>query len=343
MKKISRLAAPLALLASFSMPILASAQTGINLNAIKPYSSGIITVINSILVPVLFAIAFVTFLWGVYNYFILGADNEAERSKGKDFTLWGVIGFVVILSLWGIVNMVMSTFGFSATNVPAFPAIGTGTYVPAGGSNPLFGGGTQAGGGTGAGGGTYYQTAPTAAQISQATAAFNGCITAGSSQTTCDNLYQTTLSALVGAVTGTVGGKAFGYSCTDSSECASGLYCGADNVCTTATAGDKPNGYSCTVATQSQCASGYCDPADGTCSTPSSGGSSSGTYSSVSSCFAACPSPGTCTQDNVSGAITCVGGTSDTSSSSGIPFGYSCTDNPGGCASGYSCVDEVCQ
>ena len=113
------------LAASFGAPLLAAAQTGApNINAIKPYSDAIIGLINGIAVPVLMAIAFIVFLWGVYRYFILGADNESERETGKQFVLWGIIGFVIILSVWGLVALVGSTLGLtpggSAPKPPTF-------------------------------------------------------------------------------------------------------------------------------------------------------------------------------------------------------------------------------
>lgn len=97
---------------------------GINIRALTPYSDSIIFIINNVFIPVIFAIAFLTFLWGVYRYFILGADNEAEREKGKSFVLWGVIGFVVILSVWGLVAVVLNTFGLSPGGIaPNYPTL----------------------------------------------------------------------------------------------------------------------------------------------------------------------------------------------------------------------------
>ena len=55
------------------------------------------------------AVAFITFLWGVYKYFIQGADSPEERSTGQQFVLWGVIGFAVIISVWGLVAIVLAT------------------------------------------------------------------------------------------------------------------------------------------------------------------------------------------------------------------------------------------
>jgi len=99
-------------------------QGGINLTYIQGYSDSIITIINSILLPVLVAIAFIVFLWGVYTYFIKGADSDTERGKGKTFVLYGVIGFVIIFSIWGLVNIFSSTLNLSpGGSAPTIPTI----------------------------------------------------------------------------------------------------------------------------------------------------------------------------------------------------------------------------
>ncbi|MFM2330897.1 MAG: hypothetical protein RLZZ26_404 [Candidatus Parcubacteria bacterium] len=94
---------------------------GINLGAIQPYSTGIINVINQILVPLIVGLSFITFLWGLYKYFILGASEEAEKAEGRKFAMWGIIGFVVILSVWGIVNLTRDVLGLGNTSNPNPP------------------------------------------------------------------------------------------------------------------------------------------------------------------------------------------------------------------------------
>jgi len=96
---------------------------GINIAVIQPYADSIKNIINDVLVPVFMAIAFITFLWGVFKYFIWGSDNETERDTGKKFVMWGLIGFVVILSLWGIVNILMSALNLSTGTHPKPPTI----------------------------------------------------------------------------------------------------------------------------------------------------------------------------------------------------------------------------
>lgn len=92
-----------------------------DLTALQVYSNSIIGIIYFLLVPALIAIAFITFLLGVYKYYILGADNETERGKGHQFILWGLIGFAVIVSVWGLVYMVSITLGLFPGGAPLPP------------------------------------------------------------------------------------------------------------------------------------------------------------------------------------------------------------------------------
>lgn len=135
MEKASLFVASSLLLAvSLALPLAAAAQPGaIDQTYVQDYRDLIIWMINSVLVPVLVAIAFIVFLWGVYKYFIYGADNEADRAKGKQFVMWGIIGFVVILSVWGLVAMVANTFGLESgggsPTPPTFDTSGTSNMV----------------------------------------------------------------------------------------------------------------------------------------------------------------------------------------------------------------------
>ena len=95
-----------------------------DLTALRQYANSITYIINFLLIPTLIALALITFLWGVYRYFILGAENESEREKGKQFVLWGIIGFVVIVSVWGLVAVVGITIGlFPGTGATPSPTI----------------------------------------------------------------------------------------------------------------------------------------------------------------------------------------------------------------------------
>ena len=81
----------------------------------------IIYIINSILVPVLFAVAFIVFLWGVFKAYLWSHGDPTKVAEGHMLVLYGVIGFVVMLSLWGLVNIVASTFGLAGAIAPPTP------------------------------------------------------------------------------------------------------------------------------------------------------------------------------------------------------------------------------
>lgn len=77
----------------------------------------IICLINSSIIPLIFTVAMVMFIWGVVNFFIINADEEAKREQGRQFMIWGIIALAVMLSVWGLVGIVGSTFGIKGGNV----------------------------------------------------------------------------------------------------------------------------------------------------------------------------------------------------------------------------------
>lgn len=93
------------------VPTTLAAAGEVDISRLEAYAAGIRGIINGVLMPVLMAIAFIVFIWGVYKYFILGAADEKSRADGRQFVLSGVIGFAIILSMWGLVNIVVYTFG----------------------------------------------------------------------------------------------------------------------------------------------------------------------------------------------------------------------------------------
>lgn len=84
-----------------------------NTAKLMEYKEFIATLINDIILPVLVAVAFIIFLFGVFKYFIVGAADPKKQEEGRQFVLWGVIGFVVIFSIWGLVNLIADTVGLN--------------------------------------------------------------------------------------------------------------------------------------------------------------------------------------------------------------------------------------
>lgn len=83
---------------------------------------GLFTDIGLAIVPLLAAIAFLVFVWGVAK-FIRAAGNEKALADSKNLLIWGVIGLFVLVSIWGIIAFLQSEFGFG--NQPFIPQIPT--------------------------------------------------------------------------------------------------------------------------------------------------------------------------------------------------------------------------
>lgn len=108
-------------LGALLLPVVASAATIAN---ISDAGNFIINTINNVIVPVLFAIAFIVFLWGAFRTFIMGATDETAKEQGKNLMLWGLIGFFVMVSVWGLVNILTGTVGFTNNSNVNQPSAG---------------------------------------------------------------------------------------------------------------------------------------------------------------------------------------------------------------------------
>src|SRR3989344_4791875 len=48
-------------------------------------------IINDSVIPLIFALAMVFFVWGVVKFFIINAGEEAKRAEGKQYMIWGIV------------------------------------------------------------------------------------------------------------------------------------------------------------------------------------------------------------------------------------------------------------
>jgi hypothetical protein len=74
----------------------------------KTFVEDVVGVLNSYVVPIIIALIFLFFVWGIAKSFILDGSDQA-RAQGRQFVLWGIIAIAVLLGVWGIVNMLLST------------------------------------------------------------------------------------------------------------------------------------------------------------------------------------------------------------------------------------------
>lgn len=60
------------------------------------------------IIPLLFALATVIFIWGVIQYIIAGGSEDRAKNA-KQIIVWGIIGLTVMVSAWAIVNILCGT------------------------------------------------------------------------------------------------------------------------------------------------------------------------------------------------------------------------------------------
>jgi hypothetical protein len=61
-----------------------------------------------------FIVATIVFFYGIVQ-FIWGADEDKTRDDGKRSIVWGIVGLVVMFSVYGIIKFVLYTFGLQDT------------------------------------------------------------------------------------------------------------------------------------------------------------------------------------------------------------------------------------
>lgn len=62
------------------------------------------------LITLLMSIAFLIFVWGAFQY-VMNAENDQARETGRKHMLFGIIGFVVMVSALSILKVATNTFG----------------------------------------------------------------------------------------------------------------------------------------------------------------------------------------------------------------------------------------
>ena len=97
-------------------PAIASAATGgfcsanLNQGTLGSILCKIGDLLNAV-IPVLVVLGIVYFVWGVITYMI-GSDEE-EKKACRNRIIFGIIGLVAIVAMWGLVHILITTFGLN--------------------------------------------------------------------------------------------------------------------------------------------------------------------------------------------------------------------------------------
>jgi len=80
------------------------------------YAADILSVIGKVreiidlVVPIIITLAVIYFFWGLAQY-IINTGSEEKRTEARNIMIYGIIILFVMLSVWGLVGVLGSTFG----------------------------------------------------------------------------------------------------------------------------------------------------------------------------------------------------------------------------------------
>lgn len=72
-------------------------------------------IINPI-IRVMFAIAFIVFVYGIIEY-VLKKDSVNAKEQGRQHMMWGLIGLAIMSSVFFIIRILVTTFGLDEVEV----------------------------------------------------------------------------------------------------------------------------------------------------------------------------------------------------------------------------------
>lgn len=91
---------------AYLLPVVALAGEGDGVSLYEAIDQ--INMLINTVIPFLVGLAVLVIIWGVFNY-ISGAGDEEKRAQAKQYIIWGVVGVFIMLSVWGLVNLLTNT------------------------------------------------------------------------------------------------------------------------------------------------------------------------------------------------------------------------------------------
>jgi len=81
---------------------------------IVPFLHRLDNLVLNPLILLAFALSFVYFTYGVIKFLTLDAsDKSTSRKEARDSIMWGIVGMVIMFSVYGIIKFVLASFGIT--------------------------------------------------------------------------------------------------------------------------------------------------------------------------------------------------------------------------------------
>lgn len=88
-------------------------------------AESIIRTVNRVLgllIPIVFTVALLYFLWGLAQY-ILNAGDAEKQKEARDHMIWGIIALFVMIAVWGLVGVLGRTIGVQTGTALPLPGV----------------------------------------------------------------------------------------------------------------------------------------------------------------------------------------------------------------------------
>ena len=81
---------------------------------LQAFLAGLYAIVGTYIIPTIIFLCVVVFLFNVIRFFIWQSGSEAGRENARRYLVWSMVGFILVLALWGIVSLLLTSFGFGA-------------------------------------------------------------------------------------------------------------------------------------------------------------------------------------------------------------------------------------
>jgi hypothetical protein len=114
-----------ATVAAFSLMLVPLVTSAAYFGQVDTLVTNLSGFIDGVLIPFVFALALLMFVWGMFRFFVYGAHNEEDRSKGRQLIIWSIIGLSLMFSIWGIVAIFSEGIFGTVNSAPKLPGTPT--------------------------------------------------------------------------------------------------------------------------------------------------------------------------------------------------------------------------
>lgn len=91
-------------------PLIAFANTSLSTD-VASFMERVYEVLLQPFIGLLFTLALVMFLYGMVRFVSTSDKSSDDASKGRQHMLWGIIGMFIMMSVFGIMRLIISTLG----------------------------------------------------------------------------------------------------------------------------------------------------------------------------------------------------------------------------------------